>query len=168
MLNSMTKNYVSNPVTGPEYSICTNGSRLKKPSPNVTVISTSIFNVYLRLYCSTIMSSTKSKITRYKKSKKGAPIVAQQKWIQLGTTRLWVWSMASLSGLRIWHCCHELWCRSQTRLRSGVAVALVLAGSNSSDWTPSLGTSMCCTCGPKKIKIPKKKKEKRKRGIRGD
>jgi len=30
--------------------------------------------------------------------------------------RMWVPSLASLSGLRIW-CCHELWCRSQTWLR---------------------------------------------------
>ena len=32
--------------------------------------------------------------------------------------------LASLSGLRI-QCCRELWCRSQTRLRSCVAVAVV-------------------------------------------
>ena len=32
--------------------------------------------------------------------------------------------LAWLSGLRIWHC-HELWCRSQTRLGCGVAVAVV-------------------------------------------
>ena len=32
-------------------------------------------------------------------------------------------SLALLSGLRIWRC-HELWCRSQMRLRSAVAVAL--------------------------------------------
>jgi len=32
-------------------------------------------------------------------------------------------SLASLSGLRIWHC-RELWCGSQTRLGSRVAVAL--------------------------------------------
>ena len=42
---------------------------------------------------------------------------------QLGTMRLWVRSLALLTRLRIWHC-HELWCRSQTRLRSGVAVAV--------------------------------------------
>ena len=42
----------------------------------------------------------------------GAPVVAQQKRIQLGTMRLWVRSLALLSGLRIQHCC-ELWCRSQ-------------------------------------------------------
>ena len=31
--------------------------------------------------------------------------------------------LASLSGLRIWHC-RKLWCRSQTWLRSQVAVAV--------------------------------------------
>ena len=43
--------------------------------------------------------------------------------------------------LRIQHCC-EL-CRSQTWLRSGVAVAVALASGYSSDSTPSLGTSIC-------------------------
>ena len=28
--------------------------------------------------------------------------MAQQKWIQLETMRLWVWSLALISGLRIW------------------------------------------------------------------
>ena len=60
-------------------------------------------------------------------------------------------SQASLSGLRIRHCC-ELWCSSQTRLGSHIAVAVVWASSCSSSWTPSLGTSMCCGCGPKKTK----------------
>ena len=46
-------------------------------------------------------------------------------------------SLASLSGLRIQHC-HDLWCRSQTQLESCMAV--VQAGSCSSDLTPSLGT----------------------------
>ena len=36
---------------------------------------------------------------------------------------LWVQSPALLIGLRIRHC-HELWCRSKTRFRSRVAVAL--------------------------------------------
>ena len=40
------------------------------------------------------------------------PIVAQWKRIQLGTMRLWIQSLASLSGLRIGHC-HELWCKSK-------------------------------------------------------
>ena len=39
--------------------------------------------------------------------------------------RTWVWSLAFLSGLRIWHC-HELWCSLQTRLGSCTAVAPIL------------------------------------------
>ena len=50
--------------------------------------------------------------------------VAQQKHTRRGSMRMQVWSLAPLSGLRIW-CCRELWCRSKTRLRSGVAVAVV-------------------------------------------
>ena len=41
------------------------------------------------------------------------------------------------------------------RLGSHVAVAVVLAGSCSSNLTPSLGTSMCHGCGPKKEKKKK-------------
>ena len=51
-------------------------------------------------------------------------MVAQQKGIRLGTMRLWVQSLASVSGLRIWSS-HELWYSSQMQLRSGVAVAMV-------------------------------------------
>ena len=43
--------------------------------------------------------------------------MAQQTRIRLGTKRLQVQSLASLSGLRIQHCC-ELWCRSLTWLGS--------------------------------------------------
>ena len=50
--------------------------------------------------------------------------MAQWKGIRLGTMRLWVRSLAPLSGLRIWHC-RELWYRLQMRLGSGIAVALV-------------------------------------------
>ena len=56
--------------------------------------------------------------------KTSVPIIAQQKWIRLGTMRLHVRSLASLSGLRIQRC-HELWCRSKTRLGSDIAVAVV-------------------------------------------
>ena len=72
--------------------------------------------------------------------------------------RFWVQFLASLSGLRIW-CCPELWGRSQTRLRSHVAVAVVEASSCSSDWTLSLGTSIRLGCGPK----DKKRKEKERK-----
>ena len=45
--------------------------------------------------------------------------------------RMQLQSLALLSGLRIGYCC-ELWCRSQTCLRSHVAVAVVEAGRCSS------------------------------------
>ena len=61
--------------------------------------------------------------------------------------RMWVWSLALFSGLRIW-LCSELWCRSPTWLGSYVA------GGCSSYWTPSLGTSIC-----------HRKKEKKKKRI---
>ena len=59
--------------------------------------------------------------------------------------RTQVESLASLSGLRIGRCC-------KLQLGSGIAVAVILAGSYSSDWTSSLGTSILCGCGPKKDK----------------
>ena len=55
--------------------------------------------------------------------------------------RLWVRSLALLSGLRIQRCL-ELWCRLQMQLRSHIAVAVVWASSCGSDLTPSLGTSI--------------------------
>ena len=77
--------------------------------------------------------------------------MAQQKRIRLGTMRLWVRALALLRGREsgvavscgvgrrrgsdpalLW-----LWCRP---------------GSYSSDCTPSLGTSICLGCGPKKQK----------------
>ena len=60
-----------------------------------------------------------------------------------------VWSLAPLSGLRIWRC-HKLWCRSWMWLGSGIDVAAAQASSCSSDSTPCLGTSICRKCGPKK------------------
>ena len=57
------------------------------------------------------------------KQERHVPIMAQRKQIQLGTMRLRVRPLASLSGLRIWHC-HELCYRSKTQLRSHDAVAV--------------------------------------------
>ena len=73
--------------------------------------------------------------------------MAQWKWIWLASMRMWVWSLASLSGLGKLHC-RELWCRSQMWLGSRVAVAVV--HSYSSNSTLGLGISMCCRWGPKK------------------
>ena len=77
--------------------------------------------------------------------------------------RTWVWSLASLSGLGI-RCSGELWCRSQTRLQSGIAVAV--ADSYSSDSTPSLGTSTCFRHGPKKTNKSKTKTKTTYRSVR--
>ena len=66
-------------------------------------------------------------------------------------------SLASHSGLGILHC-RELWCRSWKWLGFRVAVAVAVAGSCSSDSTPSLGTSICCKFSPKKLKTKNKTK----------
>ena len=92
-----------------------------------------------------LKANQKHKLVVTKRSFRSS-VVVQWKRIWLGTMRLPVWSLASLSGLRI-RCCCELWCRSKTWLRSWVS-----AGSCSSDSTPSLGTSICLGCGPKKKK----------------
>ena len=82
----------------------------------------------------------------------GVPVVAQ--WLtNLTITHENMGLIPGLAqGLRIWHCC-ELWCRSQRRLISWVAVAVAKASSCSSNLTPSLGTSICHRRGPKKKKI---------------
>ena len=54
----------------------------------------------------------------------GVPVVLQGKRIQLVSMRMRVRSLALLGGLGIWHC-HELWCRLQMWLQSGIAVAVV-------------------------------------------
>ena len=79
----------------------------------------------------------------------------------LGSMRMWVQSLALLSGLRIWRG-HELWSRSQVQLRSWVAVAVVQTSSYSSDSTLSLRTSLCHGCSPKK---PKKKRSSRRGAV---
>ena len=68
--------------------------------------------------------------------------MARWKRIRQGTISLLVQSLASLSGLRVRRCC-ELWHRSQMWLGSGAAVDLAQARGYSSDWTRSLGTSIC-------------------------
>ena len=78
--------------------------------------------------------------------------MVQWKQIQLGNMRLQVRSLASLSGLRIL-CCHEL-CGVGHRC----SLDPVLLGDYSSDLTPSLGTSICHGCGPKKTKDKKKER----------
>ena len=78
--------------------------------------------------------------------------MAQQKRTSLVSMKMRIRSLAPLSGLRIWRC-QELWHRSQTCIRAGIAVA----SSCSSHSTPSLRTYLCHRCGPKKKKKERKK-----------
>lgn len=55
----------------------------------------------------------------------GVPVVAQWRRIRLVTVRLWVQSLASLSGLGIRHC-YELRCRLWTQLCSVLLAAVAL------------------------------------------
>ena len=68
---------------------------------------------------------------------------------QLVSMRIRVQSLASISGLRTWCCC-KLLCKSQMQLGSCAAVAVAQAGSCGSHLIPSLGTSICQRCSPKK------------------
>ena len=62
---------------------------------------------------------------------------------------MWVWSLALLSRLRIWHC-RKLWQKLQNLYKSGVAMAMVHHSSWSSDSTPTPETSIWCSYGHKK------------------
>ena len=73
-----------------------------------------------------------------------------------------VQSLAPLSGSRT-GCCRELWSTLQIGLRSGVAVAVVQAGSRSLDPTPNLGTSTGLWCSPKKTDRKEGRKKERER-----
>ena len=89
------------------------------------------------------------------KSDIGVSIVAQQ-LMNPTSVHEDVVLIPGLSRLRIWHC-QEPWCRSQMRLGSGIAVAVVQADGYSSNWAPSLGNSLYCGCSPKKTKKKKLK-----------
>ena len=65
-------------------------------------------------------------------------------------------SLASLSGLRIQRC-RELWCRSQTRLRSRGAVAALQAGGYSSNSAPAWELPYARGWSPEKDKKEKEK-----------
>ena len=74
--------------------------------------------------------------------------MAQQKRIWLVSMRMQLQSLASLSGVGIWHC-RELWCRLQDEAQILRGCGCGVASSYSSDSTPSLGTSTCHQCGHK-------------------
>ena len=71
----------------------------------------------------------------------------------------------SIPGLALWVkdlALPELWCRSKMQLRSCIAVAVAVAGGYSSNWTPSLATSICHGSGPRNGKMAKRQKDKKK------
>ena len=83
-----------------------------------------VSNVILQDSIQTLERLEKVRKTASKKAKEGVLVVAQHKQIRLETMKLQVQSPTLLNGLRIWRCC-EVWCRSQTRLGSCVALAVV-------------------------------------------
>ena len=85
----------------------------------------------------------------------GSSHVAQRLRTQVVSLRMQVRSLALLRNQRG----QELCCRSQTWLGFHIAVAIPQASGCSSDWTPSLGTSLCHGCGPKKTKKTKQTKQ---------
>ena len=78
----------------------------------------------------------------------GVPVAVQRKWIQPVSMR----------------CGFNPWLRSVGQ-GSGVAVAMVEAGSCTSNLTPSLGTSICRGYSPKKQKQTTKIKTKSKKNL---
>ena len=78
--------------------------------------------------------------------------MVQQKQNGLVPMRMQVQSLASLSGLKDPELLRAM-VKVTDALRSCISVAVVSADSCSSDWTPSLGTSIWCRRGPKKQKI---------------
>lgn len=75
--------------------------------------------------------------------------------------RIQVRSLAFLSGLRIVGCCGIDLYRSQMWLKYHSAVAVMWASGYSSNWTPSLRTSICHGYSPKKTKKNKRKRKKK-------
>ena len=65
--------------------------------------------------------------------------------------RMQIRSLALLSGLRIWRC-WELLCALQTWLGSGIAVAVAVAGSCSTNSTPAWETPYAMGVALKKKK----------------
>ena len=78
--------------------------------------------------------------------------------------RLRAQSLALFSGLRIGHC-HELWCRSQTQLGSGIAVAVAQAAATAPirplAWEPPNAAGAAL----EKAKNTKKKKNQKGLGL---
>ena len=70
------------------------------------------------------MVSVKKSDERFKKESRGSSHSGSSGYEpNLYPLGMQVWSLASLSGLRIWHC-PELWCRSHSLTESGIPVSV--------------------------------------------
>ena len=87
----------------------------------------------------------------------GIPIVAQQKWIQPRTMRLWVRSLALLSGLRIWHCCE---CGVSRRCGLDPALLWRWCRPAAVAWIGPLAWEPPCAAG---VALKSKKRKKKKK-----
>ena len=91
--------------------------------------------------------------------------MAQQKGILLVTMRMWVQSLASLSRSRIQRC-GELWCRSQMRLRSCVAVAVCRPAAVARAWEPPYASGTALKSKRERKRERKKERKKKDSGRR--
>ena len=82
--------------------------------------------------------------------------------VWLGSIRTRVWSLAPLSGLRI-YCCHELCCRSRVATSILQCCGCGVDRQLQLHLDPYLATSIWQTYGPKEQIKKKKKKRKRKK-----
>ena len=71
----------------------------------------------------------------------GVPVMAQPSRTRLVSMRMRFQSLALLGGLRIQRC-HELWCSLQVWLGSGIAVAVAVAGTYTSELPYALGVAL--------------------------
>ena len=89
-------------------------------------------------------------VSMFKMRKMGVPAGAQQ----VKNLRMQVWSLASLSALRIRYC-HKLWHRSQMQLRSSVAMLTVVQTTAPAPVRLLAQELPCATSPAIKIKIKK-------------
>ena len=82
----------------------------------------------------------------FKSKTPGVPTVVQ--WVKNPTVsvRMWVQSLALLSGLRIW-CCHKLWCRSQMQRSLDLALLWLWQKSAAAAPIQSLVWELPCAAG---------------------
>ena len=72
-----------------------------------------------------------------------------------------IWSLASLNGLWIWHCC-ELWCRSQTSSDPALLWLWIRPAATALMWFPAWELPYARSAALKSKKKKKKKKKKTK------